>query len=217
VTRATPWAVVLILPFLLDAAIPPELHGLLKAVEAHYNGAQSLRLDFTETYAGVKRPLQTDSGVLYLKKPGRMRWDYTKPAGKIFLSDGKDVFLYAPGDERAEKSRLKESEDVRAPLAFLLGKLDFEKEFKNFAMRAEGNDLWITAEPKSANLAYTKAEFLVSPNDEIHRVRVTLQDQSKLDFAFANERDNVPLAASMFRFQAPPGVPVVADAAGEDH
>ncbi len=65
-----------------------------------------------------------------------MRWEYATPPGKIFLSDGKEVFLYTPDDRRAERSKLKESEDMRAPIAVLLGKLDFSREFKSFETRS---------------------------------------------------------------------------------
>src|SRR6201999_4399258 len=109
---------------------------LLKTVENHYNHVQSLQLDFSETYAGNHRPVQTETGILYLRKPGRMRWEYAQPPGKVFLSDGKNVYLYTPDDRRAEKSTLKQSEDERTPLAFLLGRLDFNKQFKFFRTRA---------------------------------------------------------------------------------
>ena len=183
--------------------------ALLKAIEARYNRSQSLKLDFSESYAGMKRPAQNEAGVLYLRKPGKMRWEYSSPAGKVFISDGKEVVLYTPDDERAEKSKLKESEDMRAPLAFLLGKLDFKKEFKSFQTRVEGTDTWIAALPKSENLAYSKVEFLATPEGEIRRVRITGQDQSQLDFTFANEQLNVPVAPSLFTFHAPPGVQIV--------
>jgi outer membrane lipoprotein carrier protein len=188
------------------------LSKLLKAVESRYNHAQSLTLDFAESYAGMRRPVASDSGVLYLRKPGKMRWEYSTPAGKLFLSDGKDVFLYTPEDRRAEKSRLKESEDMRAPLAFLLGKLDFAKEFKSFETRpanSPGDGTWIVATPKSDSLAYTKVQFLATPDGQIHSVQVTGQDQSKLDFTFRNERDNVPVPESLFKFQPPAGVQIV--------
>jgi outer membrane lipoprotein carrier protein len=138
-----------------------------------------------------------------------MRWEYSSPAGKIYLSDGKDVYLYTPGDRRAEKSKLKESEDMRAPLAFLLGKLNFEKEFQSFETRPEGADTWIVALPKSQNLMYTRVEFLASPDGSIHKVNVTGQDHSKLDFTFSNEKLNAPAPPAMFAFHAPPGVEVV--------
>jgi outer membrane lipoprotein carrier protein len=191
------------------ATPPAALHPLLKSVENRYNRAQSLTLSFSETYEGSRRPEQTESGTLYLRKPGRMRWEYSLPAGKIFLSDGKDVYLYSPEERRAEKSKLKESDDMRAPLAFLLGKLDFAKEFRSFAVRNEGSDSWIVAEPKSQNLAYTKVEFLALPSGEIRRVRVTGQDQSKLVFVFSGERLNTPVSPALFTFRPPPGVQVV--------
>ncbi len=141
-----------------------------------------------------------------------MRWDYATPQGKIFISDGKDVFFYTPGDARAEKSKLKQSDDMRAPLAFLLGKLDFAKEFKSFESHPDASspaDTWIVAVPKSENLAYTNVEFLAAPDGLIKRVRVTGQDQSKLDFTFTHEQQNVPVADTLFAFHAPPGVLVV--------
>jgi outer membrane lipoprotein carrier protein len=187
----------------------PALARLLRNIENRYNRAQSIRLDFSEVYAGAHRPAQKESGVLYLRKPSRMRWEYTMPEGKLFLSDGKDVYLYTPDDHRAEKSKLKESDDMRAPLAFLLGKLDFAKEFKSFEVREDGPARWIVAQPKSANLAYTKVEFLATPEGEIHRVRVTGQDQSKLDFTFSGEQLNPPVAPSLFAFHPPPGVQIV--------
>lgn len=182
---------------------------LLKSVEARYNHAQSLKLTFAESYKGSRRPVQTETGVLYLRKPGKMRWEYTAPPGKLFLSDGKEVFLYTPEDRRAEKSKLKESADMRAPLAFLLGKLDFGKEFQNFQLRPEGGDTWIVAEPKSQNLAYTKVEFLANASGEIRQVRITGQDESKLSFVFSDEQLNVAVAPGLFVFRAPPGVQVV--------
>jgi outer membrane lipoprotein carrier protein len=137
-----------------------------------------------------------------------MRWEYTSPAGKLFLSDGKETLTWIPADHTLEKAKLKESEDVHAPIAFLLGKLDFQKEFKSFETRQEGNDTWIVAAPKSENLAWSMVDFLASPEGEIRRVRVTLQDQSKLSFTFSNEQLNAPVAQSMFTFQPPPGARV---------
>jgi outer membrane lipoprotein carrier protein len=190
-------------------AVPQNLDSLLKTIELRYNRTQSLKLDFSETYSGPGRPAQTESGVVYLRKPGRMRWEYTSPAGKLFLSDGKDVFQYLPDDHQATKSKLKQSDDMRAPLAFLLGKLDFAKEFKSFESTSDPVGTWIVAEPKSDNLIYNKVEFLASADGEIHRLRVTGQEGQKLSFEFSNEQLNVPVSPTMFAFRAPPGVPVV--------
>lgn len=191
-------------------AAGPDLDTTLRAIENRYNHAQSLKLDFSESYIASRRPAQSESGVLYLHKPGRMRWEYSSPAGKIFLSDGKDAWLYSPEDHRAEKTSLKQSEDDRVPLAFLLGKLDFHKDFKSFEQHSEGSDAWIAALPKSQNLAFTRVDFLAGVDGQIHKVRVTNQDQSKLEFSFSNEQLNAPVTPALFIFHAPAGVAIVA-------
>jgi outer membrane lipoprotein carrier protein len=199
----------LILGFCGFAAPDARLDPLLHSVENHYNHAQSLKLDFSQTYSVSRRPTQVERGTLFLRKPGKMRWDYAAPAGKVFLSDGKNVLLYTPGNNRLEKSRLKESEDLRAPLAFLLGKLNFWKEFRSFSSHPEGTSTLVSATPNSDQLAYTAVDFLIAPDAQIHRVRITGVDHSILEFAFDNEQVNAPVTASMFAFTPPPGTEIV--------
>ena len=69
----------------------------LKAVEDRYNRAQTLQIAFSEGYSAQGRTRKPESGTLFLRKPGRMRWQYSAPAGKLFLSDGKFVYLNFEG------------------------------------------------------------------------------------------------------------------------
>ncbi len=177
----------------LAAGPNTNLDSVLHSVENRYNHAQSLRLTFTETYKAPKHIDQVESGVLTLRKPGRMRWEYAAPAGKLFVSDGKDVYLYLPAANRVEHSKFKESEDLRAPLGFLLGKLNFYKEFRSFNLRQEGENQWVVAVPNSENLPYSSVEFLITPDSQIRRLRVIGQDKSVMDFSFEQEKLNVPL------------------------
>ena len=182
---------------------------VLKEVERRYNRAQTLQVRFVETYSGPSRAPRTEAGTLYLRKPGRMRWEYTSPPGKLFGSDGKKVYMYLPSSNRFESMGLKETEDMRAPLAFLLGKLNFEKEFRNIQAKQQGDGTLITAEPKTGNLPYSKVEFVVSPAFEIHRLRIYNLDQSVLDFVFEAEKVNPPLDNGLFKFRPPAGAEVV--------
>ena len=189
------------------------LDGLLKGVETRYNRANTLQVLFHEEYTppgpGSGPARRSESGRLMLRKPGRMRWDYSQPKGKLFISDGKFMWLYTPAENRAEKMKLQESDDLRAPLAFLLGKLNFEKEFRNLRARPEGAGTRITAEPKTANLPYSSVEFVVTAQNRIREVKVTGFDNSILDFTFEEESLNPPLDGRLFQFQAPPGAEVV--------
>src|SRR5579872_255763 len=111
--------------------------------------------------------------------------------------------------------RLKDTEDMRAPLAFLLGKLNFEREFQNIQTRPEGDGSLVTADPKSQSLPYSKVEFLVSPTFAIRKLHIVGGDQSILDFTFDDEKVNPALANSMFQFHPPPGAEVVEGGNGQ--
>jgi outer membrane lipoprotein carrier protein len=191
------------------SAATSDVFGILRGVETRYNRARTLEVRFEQTYEAPRRPPKTEAGTLFLRKPGRMQWRYSQPPGKLFVSDGKYVYLYTPSDNRVERSKVKESDDMRAPLAFLLGKLDFHRDFKSFTAHPEGADTWIAAEPRSAKAPYTKVEFRVSPSYEIRRLLVAQDDGSTMDFRFDQEKLNPPLAETMFRFAPPPNAEVV--------
>ncbi len=185
-------------------AADPQLSHLLATVEARYNHAKTLEVVFQEQYTRKGEPHRTEGGRLELRKPGKMRWDYTQPAGKLFLSDGKYLYLYTPADNRAERLKLKETDDMRAPLAFLLGKLHFQREFRNLQAVRDGANWRITAEPKTDDLPYREVEFVVTPDGRIEQVKVTSYDQALLDFHFAQEKMDPPLSAGLFQFHLPP-------------
>jgi outer membrane lipoprotein carrier protein len=190
-------------------AADPGLDKLLKNVENRYNKAKTLQVLFNETYTPQGKPPRSESGTLMLRKPLRMRWEYSQPKGKLFVSDGKFLWLYTPDDNRAEQMKLQDSDDMRAPLAFLLGRLNFDKDFRNLQARPDGVATRMTAEPKTDNLPYTAVEFVVSPEFQIREVKVTGFDNSILDFVFDREKVDPPFDGKLFDFKAPKGAEVV--------
>ncbi len=180
---------------------------LVQQVEARYNSAKTLSVDFTQSYSilGHRRPVET--GTLTLRKIGKMRWDYQQPPGKLFVSDGKTVFLYTARDNRVEKVPLKNTEDMRAPLAFLLGKLNMKKEFRAISVRPAENGSWLDAQSKTDRLPYQSIQMLVVGSGQIQQLQVQGRDESITHYQFANERVNPPVADSLFHFR----VPVVAE------
>ena len=185
------------------------LDTLLRGVETRYNKAKTLQVSFKEEYTPPGGARRSESGILMLRKPGRMRWNYSQPAGKIFVSDNKFLWLYTPAENRVEKMKFQETDDMRAPLAFLLGKLHFEKEFRNLQAKREGADTRITAEPKTDNLPYSAVEFVVAPDSRIKEVKVTGFDKSVLHFTFDQERLDPKLSDNLFRFEVPKGAELV--------
>ena len=207
-TRLVLWVSLACLP--LQAA-EADLNTLLKGVEQHYNRAKTLQVHFVESYTVQGRARKSESGELTLRKPGRMRWDYTAPSGKLFISDGKDVYLYTPEAHRVEKTKLKASDDMRAPLAFLLGKLDFAKDFRDFEVKPEGTQYLITAKAKNDSFPYEKVQMLVTPDYQIQRLVINLQSQSLLTFELDGEKLNPAVDDALFKFQMPAGATLVAE------
>lgn len=205
VTSRLACACLILLPMV---AVGADVSNTLKQIEKRYNGAKTLQVSFDETYKAQGRT-RTEAGDLFLRKPGRMRWQYSRPAGKLFVSDGKTVYFYSPDTNRAEKMKLKETEDMRAPMAFLLGRLDFDKDFGQYRSQTQGTSTMITAIPKSEKMPYREVTFVVGPDAHIERLIVTGQDSSILEFSFSGEKVNPPIADQMFRFQLPKGAEFV--------
>src|SRR3954453_23860290 len=122
----------LLLPGRLMASPSPDLKTIAANVDNHYNHLRSLEAEFTEIYRGSGMD-RTESGTLWLKKPGKMRWEYRSPKEKLFVSNGKDAWFYVPDDRQARKESAKKLEDIRSPLAFLLGKTKLEKELRGLS------------------------------------------------------------------------------------
>jgi outer membrane lipoprotein carrier protein len=196
-------------------AADADLELLLKGVETRYNHAKTLKVVFHESYTASGHPRQTESGDLTLRKPGRMRWDYSTPTGKLFLSDGKDVYLYTPDAHRVERMKLKESDDMRVPLAFLLGKLDFTSEFRDFVLTPQAPFWKITARAKNDKLPYEHIEMLIGTDYSIQRLVITNQDDSILAFQFDREQVNPAVNDAIFKFQMPLGATLVNGEGGQ--
>jgi outer membrane lipoprotein carrier protein len=188
----------------------PTADEVIRRVETRYNAAKTLSLDFVENYNMQGHPRPPEEGKLTLRKQRKMRWDYLRPAGKLFISDGKTVYLYSAAENRVEKMPLKETDDMRAPLAFLLGRLDMKKEFQDFTVRSGGDGgSWLAARSKNDRTPYDNIEMLVAPDGEVKELKVSGRDQSVMAFSFKEERLNPPVSDSFFHFTIPNGAEVV--------
>ena len=196
-------------PLVLFFQSPKDLTRLLKTVEGRYNGAATLQLRFEQRYRGGGQPSRTESGILFLRKPGRMRWEYRQPEGKLFVSDGKTVWFYSPAMNQVEKSPLRTTDDLRAPLAFLMGSLDFSRDFRDFTAQGEGELTRVKATPKSPRSPYREVEFWVGPRGELREVHVSSQDGASMQFRFAEERLGGPVRDDLFAFRMPAGAELV--------
>ncbi|HWR15239.1 MAG TPA: outer membrane lipoprotein chaperone LolA [Terriglobales bacterium] len=190
-----------------------ELKALANKVDEHYNGLKSLRSQFHESYSGMGMS-RRESGMLYLKKPGRMRWEYQTPREKLFVSDGKTAWFYVPGEQQARRAPVSKIDDIRSPLRFLLGKTKLLKEFRELSFSSSlkplnpGNFV-LRGVPKGMEDRISMVTLEVSPGGRIDRITMEEVDGATTDFIFSQEQENVPVADNLFKFQPPRGVEIV--------
>ena len=208
---ATP-ALVVFCATLLGAQSDP--HLVAAKVDQRYNSLHTLQAKFTEIYSGggMRR---TESGTLWLKKPGRMRWDYDQPRPKLFLTDGRSAWFYVPGERQARTTPVKQLEDLRSPLRYLLGKTKLEKELEGLSLAPDQKplnpgDVVLRGVPKGMQERVSQTLVEVAPDGRITRIVVEELDGSTTEFRFLQQQENVELTDQQFHFDPPPGVVIVA-------
>ena len=206
--------VVVLLAAGISSAIPtPDARTIAQAVDERYNHLRSLQADFTETYrgAGMER---AESGTLWLKKPGKMRWEYRSPKDKLFLSDGKDAWFYVPGERQVRRTAVKKLDDLRSPLAFLLGKTKLEKELQGLSLAPDvvplaAGDVTLRGVPKSLADRVSQVLLEITPEHWIGRIVIEEADGSVTEYRFSNQKENEPVTDQRFVFAVPDGVEVI--------
>jgi outer membrane lipoprotein carrier protein len=182
--------------------------ALVHRVDDHYNHLASLRTTYTEHYAGMGMD-RTETGTLLLKKPGRMRWSYAEPVGKVFVLDGKFGWFYTPGDAQAQRIPAKQLDDLRSPLRFLLGHTQLQKELDGLTVTPAGSGFAITGVPKGMAERLKLLTLVVTPTGAIDRMKLEEVDGAVTEFTFAQMQEDVPVGDADFKFTPPAGVTVV--------
>jgi outer membrane lipoprotein carrier protein len=201
---------------LVAIAVPAQaedIRQLARAVDDHYNHLRSLQADFTEIYRGDGAE-RVESGTLSLKKPRKMRWEYRSPKEKLFISDGQAVWFYLPAERQLRKTTLRKLDDLRSPLAFLLGKTKLENELRGLSKVVDqaplgpGNILLRGVPQEMAGQA-NEVQVEITPTNQITRIVLLGADGATTEFRFADWKENPELSDSRFRFTPPPGVETV--------
>ena len=216
---ATAWLAVPLLATLAASSTAPDVHTLAQRVDRHYNELHSLGAQFEEHYqgAGVER---TESGVMYLKKPGRMRWEYRSPREKLFVTDGKIVWFYVPEERQARKADFRKIEDLKSPLAFLLGKTKLEKELTGLSIASDvkpmnAANVVLRGVPKMWQGRVSQVLLEVTPQGQIDRIVVDEMDGSRTEYRLTEQHANPELSDRQFFFSPPPGVEIVTGEFGQ--
>jgi outer membrane lipoprotein carrier protein len=198
---------------------PDSAKSFAHLIEQHYRQPRTLQAVFLERYSEGQRQARIESGAVYFRRPGQMRWEYDSPEKKLFLVDGKNTWFYVPYDHTVTKAPVKESSDWRTPLALLTGKADLSRLCSRIDVVAQkgippGHAVLrcLPKEPKSISDGNDYTEVFLELDTltgELARIEIRQPGGIDLEYRFGNWQTDVPLAGDLFRFQVPAGVAVV--------
>jgi outer membrane lipoprotein carrier protein len=212
---ATPLNILTLCLLLCGLANPVEkdVSAVVVAMQQRYASFAALSADFRQTYRAPGME-STESGRLIVKKPALMRWEYLEPERKLFITDGRDSYLYTPGDHQVLVRPFGVAEMRGTPLRFLVGDGDvlegysvtWEKEFKPLFT---GTYL-VRLEPRAGEPEYS---FVVIECDvttyDLRRLTVRERTGNSSEFVFTRWANNVKVGKREFEFKIPKGTEVI--------
>lgn len=196
-----------------------KVRKVVKTLQATYRKTRDLQADFTQQtrIEGFATPLSS-RGRLYIKKPGRLRWDYREPTVEQIYVNKNRVHMYVPAHEQVLIGDLTRMTASRAPLRLLQGVATIEEDFDlapvGVVQTGAGGLPLVTLLPKTStheavqNVA--KIVLEVEPKTyyiktlHIHEISGNVST-----FEFSNLQANTGLEDDVFEFTPPPGVEVV--------
>jgi len=197
------------------AAPAQELDEVVAGLEATYGTINDLRAELTQV--AHNRSLGQDikaEGAVYLKRGGKMRWDYKSPSPQQIVSDGASLWVYTPELNQVNKGSAPKA--LAGPAGSFLAGLgrvrnDFTVRFLNPANKldAAGRPV-LDLMPKSPTPLLTRLVLSIDPKDFIVRQAVLYdQFQNTVTMTFTKVTINAGLADPLFVFTPPPGAAVV--------
>jgi len=198
-------------------AAAPDVSEVVDKVDATCSRVQDLSARFHQT--ATNRSLgqvQEASGVVLMKRPGKMRWEYQKPEARLFVTDGRTLWDYSPVDKQVRVQDVGEAFSSRVPLSFLAGDCQLRREFtiaavENAATRGSTSFMILDLKPKHPEAGI--ARMLLQVNLQDYTIeRTTLFDAAgnTTVVALTNLKLNTGLGDQQFQFTPPAGVTVVA-------
>ena len=215
---ARPPAIALLLAFgvALHGQTPaePAAGGYARALQAHYDTVRDFTADFTQTYVGgVLRKRLVERGTVAVKKPGRMRWTYTSPEPKVFVSDGSQIYSYVPADRQVFVSPMPEPDEAATALLFLSGSGNLLRDFEvrpGEEGAAPPGAVALLLAPRQAQRDYDTLTLVVDhPSLRLRSLVATDGQGGTSTFEFRNLQENVGLTDNAFEFKIPRGADVI--------
>ena len=194
----------------------PPAQDIAAALQKKYDAIKDFTADFVhDSEGGLLRKRQTERGVVQVKKPGKMRWDYKAPEPKVFVSDGRRIYLHVPADNQVIVSPVPEQDQATTAVMFLVGKGNLTRDFTvSYAEGREPDTYALRLQPKLPERDYDWLQIVVDRRTlQIRSLSAADSQGGRSTFQFSNFKENVGLSDKTFTFKIPRGADVTTNGA----
>jgi outer membrane lipoprotein carrier protein len=196
------------------SAQTPTADTVARDLQKRYDRVNDFSADFVHSYrGGVLKQQATERGRMMVKKPGKMRWDYTAPEKKTFVSDGHKMYSYLPKDRQVIVSTVPAQDQAATPALFLTGKGNITRDYTvafDKIPEAPAGAIALRLTPKKREAEYDSLTLVVEAGTLNLQMLITVDPQGgRSAFTFSNLKENVGLADNLFVFTMPRNVDVV--------
>jgi len=199
-------------PAILGAQGKPTPEAIARALQQRYQGIHDFSGEFSQSYRGGPLRVETrEQGTVTIKKPGRMRWVYTKPERKEFVSDGTKVYFYMPADKQVMVSPVPPEDEATTSALFLTGKGDIARDFTaQFAETPLPGTVALKLVPRRNQPDYEYFIVVLDPGTlQIRSLSTRDRQGGDSTLTFTKLKENQGISDKAFVFRIPPGVDVV--------
>ncbi|HEX4566029.1 MAG TPA: outer membrane lipoprotein chaperone LolA [Vicinamibacterales bacterium] len=190
----------------------PSATDTARALQEKYDRVKDFTADFTHVYAGgVLKKKASESGTVQIRKPGMMRWDYTAPDKKEFVSDGHKMYSYVPADKQVIISSLPSDDQATTAVLFLAGKGNLTRDFNvSYADNADPDTIALRLDPRHQQRDYDWLVLVVDRHSmQIRGLTAADQQGGRSTFTFTNYHENTGISDKVFEFKIPRGADVI--------
>jgi outer membrane lipoprotein carrier protein len=187
--------------------------AVLAGLQEWLEGTRELECRFEQTLvSGAFGAGLRESGRLYLKRPGRIRWEYTKPEEKLAIVRGGEALLYLPEDEQLIRGGEEWSQSLLAELLGGERELDelFEATLVATPEHGGNGDYRLRLVPRGRGEGFQEVTLdLRPPTFSIDRAEVLDEAGNRMRYRFRSHRRNRGVADELFVFVPPPGTEIL--------
>jgi outer membrane lipoprotein carrier protein len=186
-----------------------------QALQRKIDTIKDFSADFVHSYqGGVLHKRLVERGHVLVKKPGKMRWEYSAPDDKLFVSDGVKIYSYIPQDKQVIVANVPRGDEASTPALFLAGKGNLGRDFSASTgevppgMPAGTQALKLV--PRTSQPDYDWLILAFDPSTLTIRGLVTADAQGGTSsFSFTSLKENLGISDKDFTFKIPRGVDVI--------